>query len=68
MHSHLIFDGRKYPWFSDGFVHPKDLQKSYKEAEPLVNLLPASRKCRDPRSSRFFPIAAAGEADDRRWS
>ena len=31
------FDGRKYPWFRDDFVHPNDLQKSYK-GEPLVNL------------------------------
>ena len=31
------FDGRKYPWFRDEFVHPDDLQKSYK-GEPLVNL------------------------------
>jgi DNA-binding transcriptional LysR family regulator len=31
------FDSRKYPWFRDEFVHPDDLQKSYK-GEPLVNL------------------------------
>ena len=31
------FDARKYPWFRDEFVHPDDLQKSYK-GEPLVNL------------------------------
>ncbi|WP_249135299.1 LysR family transcriptional regulator [Bradyrhizobium sp. AUGA SZCCT0222] len=31
------FDGRKYPWFRDEFVHPDDLQKTYK-GEPLVNL------------------------------
>jgi DNA-binding transcriptional LysR family regulator len=31
------FDGSKYPWFRDDFVHPNDLQKSYK-GEPLVNL------------------------------
>jgi len=31
------FDCRKYPWFRDEFVHPNDLQKSYK-GEPLVNL------------------------------
>ena len=31
------FDGRKYPWFRDEFVHPNDLQKTYK-GEPLVNL------------------------------
>jgi DNA-binding transcriptional LysR family regulator len=32
------FDGRKYPWFRDEFVHPNDLLKQYKEQEPLVNL------------------------------
>ena len=32
------FDGSKYPWFRDDFVHPNDLQKSYK-GEPLVNLI-----------------------------
>lgn len=31
------FDGRKFPWFRDEFVHPDDLQKTYK-GEPLVNL------------------------------
>jgi DNA-binding transcriptional LysR family regulator len=31
------FDSRKYPWFRDEFVHPNDLQKTYK-GEPLVNL------------------------------
>jgi DNA-binding transcriptional LysR family regulator len=31
------FDGSKYPWFRNDFVHPNDLQKSYK-GEPLVNL------------------------------
>ena len=31
------FDGSKYPWFRDDFVHANDLQKSYK-GEPLVNL------------------------------
>jgi DNA-binding transcriptional LysR family regulator len=41
------FDGRKYPWFRDEFVHPNDLQKSYK-GEPLVNLFAGFSK--DSRS------------------
>jgi DNA-binding transcriptional LysR family regulator len=41
------FDGRKYPWFRDEFVHPNDLQKSYK-GEPLVNLFAGFMK--EPRS------------------
>ncbi|MBR0798365.1 LysR family transcriptional regulator [Bradyrhizobium jicamae] len=41
------FDGRKYPWFRDEFVHPDDLQKSYK-GEPLVNLFAGFVK--EPRS------------------
>jgi DNA-binding transcriptional LysR family regulator len=31
------FDPRKYPWFRDEFIHPKDLPKEYRGA-PLVNL------------------------------
>ena len=31
------FDGRKYPWFRDEFVHPNELLKSYKN-EALVNM------------------------------
>ena len=38
------FDGRKYPWFRDEFVHPNDLQKAYKDAEPLVNLFAGFKK------------------------
>jgi len=49
------FDGRKYPWFSDEFVHPKDLQKAYKEAEPLVNLFAGFKKVSRPKIVRNFP-------------
>ncbi|WP_229177296.1 MULTISPECIES: LysR family transcriptional regulator [Bradyrhizobium] len=31
------FDGRKYPWFRDEFVHPNDLLKSY-QGEQLINM------------------------------
>jgi DNA-binding transcriptional LysR family regulator len=41
------FDGRKFPWFRDEFVHPNDLQKSYK-GEPLVNLFAGFMK--EPRT------------------
>lgn len=43
------FDGRKYPWFSDEFVHPMDLQTAYKDAEPLVNLFAGFKKVSRPR-------------------
>ncbi|QPF83697.1 LysR family transcriptional regulator [Bradyrhizobium genosp. L] len=43
------FDGRKYPWFSDEFVHPKDLQRAYKDAEPLVNLFAGFKKVSRPK-------------------
>lgn len=49
------FDGRKYPWFSDEFIHPKDLQKSYKEAEPLVNLFAGFKKVSRPKIVPMFP-------------
>jgi DNA-binding transcriptional LysR family regulator len=49
------FDGRKYPWFSDEFVHPNDLRKSYKEAEPLVNLFAGFKKVSRPKVVRIFP-------------
>jgi DNA-binding transcriptional LysR family regulator len=49
------FDGRKYPWFSDEFVHPKDLQKAYKEAEPLVNLFAGFKKISRPKVARNLP-------------
>jgi DNA-binding transcriptional LysR family regulator len=42
------FDGRKYPWFRDEFVHPNDLQKSYK-GEPLVNLFAGFMKESRPK-------------------
>lgn len=31
------FDSRKYPWFRDEFIHPRDLPKEY-DGPPLVNL------------------------------
>ncbi len=49
------FDGRKYPWFRDDFVHPNDLQKSYKEAEPLVNLFAGFKKVSRPKVGRSSP-------------
>jgi DNA-binding transcriptional LysR family regulator len=54
------FDGRKYPWFGDEFVHPKDLQKAYKEAEPLVNLFAGFKKVSRPKIVRIFPDRANG--------
>jgi DNA-binding transcriptional LysR family regulator len=48
------FDGRKYPWFRDEFVHPNDLQKSYKEAEPLVNLFAGFKKVSRSKITRIF--------------
>jgi DNA-binding transcriptional LysR family regulator len=54
------FDGHKYPWFSDEFVHPKDLQKAYKDAEPLVNLFAGFKKVSRPKIVRNFPNRANG--------
>ncbi len=54
------FDGRKYPWFSDEFVHPKDLQKAYKEAEPLVNLFAGFKKVSRPKIVPIYPNRANG--------
>jgi DNA-binding transcriptional LysR family regulator len=54
------FDGRKYPWFRDEFVHPNDLQKSYKEAEPLVNLFAGFKKVSRPKVVRIFPNRTNG--------
>jgi DNA-binding transcriptional LysR family regulator len=54
------FDGRKYPWFSDEFVHPKDLQKAYKDAEPLVNLFAGFKKVSRPKIVRIFSDRANG--------
>lgn len=52
------FDGRKYPWFRDEFVHPKDLQKAYKDAEPLVNLFAGFKKVSRPKDVPVFPKRA----------
>jgi hypothetical protein len=49
------FDGRKYPWFRDDFVHPKDLQKTYKETEPLVNLFAGFKKISRPKTALLLP-------------
>ena len=54
------FDGRKYPWFSDEFVHPKDLQKAYKDAEPLVNLFAGFKKVSRPKIVPNFPNRTNG--------
>src|SRR6266566_3374245 len=48
------FDGRKYPWFGDEFVHPNDLRKSYKDAKPLVNLFAGFKKVSRPKVVRIF--------------
>jgi DNA-binding transcriptional LysR family regulator len=56
------FDGRKYPWFRDEFIHPKDLQKSYKEAEPLVNLFAGFKKVSRPKVARIAAVGT-GAAD-----
>ena len=54
------FEGRKYPWFRDDFVHPNDLQKSYKEAEPLVNLFAGFKKVSRSKVGRIFANRANG--------
>ena len=54
------FDGHKYPWFSDEFVHPKDLQKAYKDAEPLVNLFAGFKKVSRPKIVPNFPNRTSG--------
>src|ERR1700730_12842145 len=54
------FDGRKYPSVREEFVHPKDLQKAYKEAEPLVNLFAGFKKVSRPKVVRIFPDRANG--------
>lgn len=54
------FDGRKFPWFSDEFVHPKDLQNAYKEAEPLVNLFAGFKKISRPKVVPMFPKRPTG--------
>ncbi|HWN76750.1 MAG TPA: LysR family transcriptional regulator [Bradyrhizobium sp.] len=54
------FDGRKYPWFGDEFVHPRDLQKAYKDAKPLVNLFAGFKKVSRPKVVRIFPDRTNG--------
>jgi DNA-binding transcriptional LysR family regulator len=54
------FDGRKYPWFGDEFVHPRDLQKAYKDAKPLVNLFAGFKKVSRPKIVRIFPDRTNG--------
>jgi len=54
------FDGRKYPWFGDEFVHPSDLQKAYKDAKPLVNLFAGFKKVSRPKVVRIFPDRTNG--------
>jgi len=54
------FDGHKYPWFSDEFVHPKDLQEAYKDAEPLVNLFAGFKKVSRPKIVPNFPNRTNG--------
>ena len=54
------FDGHKYPWFSDEFIHPKDLQKAYKDAEPLVNLFAGFKKVSRPKIVPNFPNRTNG--------
>jgi DNA-binding transcriptional LysR family regulator len=54
------FDGRKYPWFRDEFVHPNDLQKAYKDAEPLVNLFAGFKKVSRPKVVPMFPVRTSG--------
>ncbi len=56
------FDGRKYPWFSDEFVHPKDLQSAYKDAQPLVNLFAGFKRVSRPKVLRIFPDRKNGTA------
>ena len=54
------FDGRKYPWFRDEFVHPNDLQNAYKDAEPLVNLFAGFKKVSRPKVVPMFPVRTSG--------
>ena len=49
------FDGGKFPWFRDKFMHPNDMHKAYKEAEPLVNLFPGFKKVLRPKQGRALP-------------
>ena len=47
------FNARKYPWFRGEFVHPRDLQSAYKDAEPLLNLFAAFKNVSRPKLIRF---------------
>jgi DNA-binding transcriptional LysR family regulator len=38
------FDGKKYPWFRNEFVHPREMQELYRESEPFLNLFPGYRR------------------------
>src|SRR5882762_3118109 len=49
------FDGQKFPWFRDKFVHPRDLHKAYNETEPLVNLFAGFKKVSRPKPGRIVP-------------
>jgi DNA-binding transcriptional LysR family regulator len=52
------FDPRKYPWFRDEFIHPRDLPKEYR-GPPLVNLFESA-----PKES--IDPDVAGEAEKQR--
>jgi len=54
------FDGRKYPWFRDEFVHPNDFQKAYKDAEPLVNLFAGFKTPARSKVVPMFPVRTSG--------
>jgi hypothetical protein len=41
-------------------VHPKDLQKAYKDAEPLVNLFAGFKKVSRPKIVPMLRNAATG--------
>jgi hypothetical protein len=58
------FDARKYPWFGDEFVHPRDLQNASKDAGPPVNLFAGFKKVSRPELIRF-PIVQTEVPDDR---
>jgi len=54
------FDGRKYPWFRDEFVHPNDFQKAYKDAEPLVNLFAGFKTPSRAKVVPMLPVRTSG--------
>jgi DNA-binding transcriptional LysR family regulator len=45
------FDGHRYPWFRDTFVHPNDLQTAY-IGEPLINMFAGFTKESDAKTAR----------------